>query len=160
MAAGLWRDVASPLGVVVQLSIRTLQVVWRATVVRCIATAADVRGFERAEIPDNRDVAATVTANRGQYVRRGQRLEYFTIAYNSLEGAASIVAGLLAGSVSLVGFGLDSMIEVASGAALLWRLHRDMNTSRREQAERTALRTVGACFVALALYNRRQVSNT
>ena len=111
-----------------------------------------VRGFERAEIPDNRDVAATSTANRGQYVRRGQRLEYFTIAYNSLEGAASIIAGLLAGSVSVLGFGLDSMIEVASGAALLWRLHHDMDTSRREQAERTALRTVGACFVALALY--------
>ena len=50
-------------------------------------------GFERAEIPDNRDVAATSMANRGQYVRRGQRLEYFTIAYNSLEGAASILPG-------------------------------------------------------------------
>ena len=95
-----------------------------------------VRGFERAEIPDNRDVTATSTANRGQYVRRGRRLEYFTIAYNSLEGAASIIAGLLTGSVSLVGFGLDSMIEVASGAALLWRLHHEMDTSRREQAER------------------------
>ena len=119
-----------------------------------------VRGVERSEISDNRDVAATSTANREQYVRRGQRLEYFTIAYNSLEGAASIVAGLLAGSVSLVGFGLDSMIEVASGAALLWRLHHDMDTSRREQAERTALRTVGACFVALALYIVYESSST
>src|SRR5690348_14064596 len=66
-------------------------------------------GFEDpsvAEIPDKRDGTVTRTANRGQYVRRGQRLEYFTIAYNSLEGAASIIAGLLAGSVSLVGFGL------------------------------------------------------
>lgn len=44
------------------------------------------------------------------------------------------------------------MIEVASGAALLWRLHYDMDSSRREQVERTALRTVGACFIALALY--------
>ena len=111
-----------------------------------------VRGVERSEIPDNRDVTATSTANRGKYVRRGQRLEYFTIAYNSLEGTASIIAGLLAGSVSLVGFGLDSMIEVASGAALLWRLHYDMDSSRREQVERTALRAVGACFIALALY--------
>src|SRR4029077_13397854 len=80
------------------------------------------RGFERAEIPDNRDVAATSAGKRGQCVRRGQRLEYLTIAYNSLEGAASIIAGLLAGSVSLVGFGLDSMIEVASFAALPWGL--------------------------------------
>ena len=110
--------------------------------------------------PDNRDVTATSTANRGQYVRRGRRLEYFTIAYNSLEGAASIIAGLLAGSVSLVGFGLDSMIEVASGAALLWRLHHDMDTSRREQAERTALRAVGACFIALALYIVYESSST
>jgi divalent metal cation (Fe/Co/Zn/Cd) transporter len=105
-------------------------------------------------------VAATSTANRGQYVRRGQRLEYFTIAYNSLEGAASIIAGLLAGSVSLVGFGFDSLIEVASGAALLWRLHHDMDTSRREQAERTALRAVGACFVVLALYIVYESSST
>jgi hypothetical protein len=57
--------------------------------------------------------AATLT--RPELVRRGQRLEYVTIAYNSLEGFISIVAGLIAGSVSLVGFGLDSAIEVASG---------------------------------------------
>jgi len=97
-------------------------------------------------------VAATSTANRGEYVRHGRQLEYFTIGYNSLEGVTSIVAGLIAGSVSLVGFGLDSVIEVASGLALLWRLHHDLDVSRREQVERIALRTVGACFVALALY--------
>ena len=60
-------------------------------------------------------------------IQRGRRLEYFTIAYNSLEGLVSIVAGLLAGSVSLVGFGLDSLIEVTSGATLRWRLHHDLN---------------------------------
>jgi divalent metal cation (Fe/Co/Zn/Cd) transporter len=86
------------------------------------------------------------------YVRRGERLEYFTIGYNTLEGVTSIVAGLIARSVSLVGFGLDSLIEVTSGAALLWRLHHDLDLSRREQVERAALRTVGACFIALALY--------
>ena len=95
---------------------------------------------------------ATGTANREVYVRRGERLEYFTIGYNTLEGVTSIVAGLIARSVSLVGFGLDSIIEVTSGAALLWRLHHDLDLSRREQVERTALRTVGACFIALALY--------
>ncbi|MFN7998400.1 MAG: cation transporter [Bryobacteraceae bacterium] len=97
-------------------------------------------------------MAPTGTGIRQAYVTRGQRLEYFTIAYNSLEGLVSIVAGLIAGSVSLVGFGLDSMIEVASGAALLWRLRRDVGAARREHAEQAALRTVGACFVALALY--------
>jgi divalent metal cation (Fe/Co/Zn/Cd) transporter len=85
-------------------------------------------------------------------VRRGQRLEYFTIAYNSLEGLASIVAGLIAGSASLVGFGLDSIIEVTSGAALLWRLHHDCNQPRREAVERTSLKVVGWCLIALAGY--------
>jgi divalent metal cation (Fe/Co/Zn/Cd) transporter len=90
--------------------------------------------------------------SRHDLVRQGQRLEYFTIAYNSIEGLVSIVAGLISGSVSLVGFGLDSLIEVTSGAALLWRLHDDLNRSRREHVERTTLRIVGWCFVALALY--------
>jgi divalent metal cation (Fe/Co/Zn/Cd) transporter len=79
-------------------------------------------------------------------------LEYSTFVYNSLEGVISIVAGLIAGSVSLVGFGLDSLIEVTSGAALVWRPHHDLNVARREQVERTALRTVRACFIALAMY--------
>ena len=70
----------------------------------------------------------------------------------ALEGLVSIVAGLIAGSVSLIGFGLDSLIEVTSGAALLWRLHHDLDHSRREQVERTTLRIVGGCFIALAAY--------
>ena len=97
-------------------------------------------------------MAAAGTQNRRDLVRRGQRLEYFTIAYNSLEGLISVVAGSIAGSVSLIGFGLDSLIEVTSGAALLWRFHHDPDPSRREQVERTTLRIVGGCFVALALY--------
>ena len=103
-------------------------------------------------LPDNGVVATTIPPNRTQLVRRGQRLEYFTIAYNSLEGLVSIVAGAIAGSVSLIGFGLDSIIEVTSGAALLWRLHHDLDHSRREQVERTTLRIVGGCFIALAAY--------
>ena len=68
------------------------------------------------------------------------------------EGLASIVAGVIAGSVSLVGFGLDSVIEVASAAALLWRLQHDWNEARRERTERITLKLVGWCFVALAGY--------
>jgi divalent metal cation (Fe/Co/Zn/Cd) transporter len=97
-------------------------------------------------------MATASIQNRRNLVRQGQRLEYFTIAYNSAEGLVSIVAGAIAGSVSLIGFGLDSLIEVASGAALLWRLHHDLNPSRREAVERTTLKLVGWCFVALALY--------
>ena len=63
-------------------------------------------------------MATTTTPSRQDLVRRGRRLEYFTIGYNSAEGLVSIIAGLIAGSVSLIGFGLDSAIEVASGAAL------------------------------------------
>src|SRR6516164_1064463 len=101
-----------------------------------------------------------VTLTRPELVRRGKRLEYFTIGYNSLEGVVSIVAGLIAGSVSLVGFGLDSAIEVASGATLLWRLHNDLNPSRREQVERTTLRIVGCCFLALAAYIAYECGST
>jgi divalent metal cation (Fe/Co/Zn/Cd) transporter len=97
----------------------------------------------------------TVTAatlDRTLLIRRGQRLEYFTIAYNSLEGLIGIAAGLAAGSVALIGFGIDSVIEVTSGVALLWRLHHDADHAGREQKERITLRLVGACFLALALY--------
>ena len=90
--------------------------------------------------------------NRQLLVQRGRKLEYFTIAWNSLEGVVSIVAGVLAGSISLIGFGIDSFIEVTSGAALLWRLHHDLNPSRREEIERRTLRIVGLCFIALAVY--------
>jgi divalent metal cation (Fe/Co/Zn/Cd) transporter len=91
-------------------------------------------------------------AGRAALVKRGRHLEYFTIAYNSLEGIIAIVAGLMAGSVALVGFGFDSVIEVTSGAALLWRLHMDVNEEKRERIEAITLRIVGGCFIVLALY--------
>ena len=58
---------------------------------------------------------------RASIVLRGRRLEYFTIGWNILEGLVAVVAGAIAGSISLVGFGIDSFIEVTSGAALWWR---------------------------------------
>lgn len=82
----------------------------------------------------------------------GQHLEYFTIFWNSLEALAALISGFIAGSVALVAFGLDSLIEVTSGAALLWRLHQDKNTLRRESAERLTLRIVGSCFLVLSAY--------
>lgn len=89
---------------------------------------------------------------RIELIRRGRYLEYFTIAYNSLEGLIAIGAGVLAGSIALVGFGFDSLIEVTSGAVLLWRLYADVNEARRERVEAISLRIVGACFVVLAVY--------
>jgi hypothetical protein len=83
-----------------------------------------------------------VACGRSEAVLIGRRLEYFTIVWNSLEGIMAVGLGLLAGSVALVGFGLDSAVEVTSGAALLWRLSRD-SASTRECAERITLRIVG-----------------
>ncbi len=66
-----------------------------------------------------------------------------------MEAIAAIVSGLLAGSIALVGFGLDSVIECFSGAVLLWRLRAG---EQGEVRERRALRLVGASFIALAMY--------
>ena len=90
--------------------------------------------------------------NREDIVQRGKRLEHFTIAWNSLEGLVALIAGAIAGSISLVGFGIDSFIEVTSGAALLWRMSVDADAERRERNEKLSLRIVGACFIALAAY--------
>lgn len=88
---------------------------------------------------------------RARVVRRGRWLEYLTVGWNSLEGFVAVAAGLAAGSVALVGFGFDSVIEVSSGLALVWRLHTDA-PGERERAERLALKLVGMSFLALAAY--------
>jgi divalent metal cation (Fe/Co/Zn/Cd) transporter len=85
-------------------------------------------------------------------VRRGLRLNYATALYNALEGIVAIGAGLLAGSVALVGFGVDSAIELTASGAAIWRLHADRNVAWRERSERVTLRVVGVLFLALALY--------
>jgi divalent metal cation (Fe/Co/Zn/Cd) transporter len=89
---------------------------------------------------------------RHAITQRGRKLEYFTIAWNSVEGIVAVVAGVVAGSISLVGFGVDSFIEVTSGAVLLWRMSIDADEQQRERAEQTTLRIVGACFLVLAAY--------
>ena len=95
---------------------------------------------------------AELVLTRQAMALRGRRLEYFTIAWNSLEGIVAVVAGVIAGSISLVGFGVDSFIEVISGTALLWRMSVDAKEHQRERIEQMALRVVGACFLALAAY--------
>lgn len=95
---------------------------------------------------------ADLEERRASILRRGRRLEYFTIAYNSLEGLISVMLGLMAGSIALVGFGIDSVIEVTSGAALLWRLHGDNDDKQSERKERITLQIVGVCFLILAVY--------
>jgi cation diffusion facilitator family transporter len=80
--------------------------------------------------------------------------EYFTVVWNVIEGIVAIAAGVVAGSIALVGFGLDSYIEVASGLVLIWRLrkHGFRDEDEEEAAERKAILFVGATFFLLAVY--------
>ena len=91
-------------------------------------------------------------STRASAIHRGLRLEYFTVAWNLLEAAVALVSGAVAGSIALIGFGLDSLIEVSSGGVLLWRLSADRDEERRETVERTALKLVGLSLILLAAY--------
>jgi divalent metal cation (Fe/Co/Zn/Cd) transporter len=93
-----------------------------------------------------------VSPNRAALVRHGRMLSRATLAYNVAEGIAAIITGVLAGSVALTGFGIDSAIEVVSSLAALWRLRADSDAAAREHAERRSARVIGASFLALALY--------
>ena len=87
--------------------------------------------------------------------QRAIRLEWFTVAWNVVEAVVAVGAGLAAGSAALIGFGVDSAIEVSSAAALLWRLKRagpDAEAEEQEGAENRALYFVAGTFVALAIY--------
>jgi divalent metal cation (Fe/Co/Zn/Cd) transporter len=85
---------------------------------------------------------------------RALALEYFTVGYNVLEAAASLIAGVLASSIALTGFGLDSIVESLSGCVLIWRLkkHGSASDAEEEKTERKAVRFVGATFWALGAY--------
>lgn len=85
---------------------------------------------------------------------RALSLSYFTVAYNILEGVVSVAAGLAAGSVALVGFGLDSFVESLSGSVMIWRWSRgnQLPPEEEEQIEARAIRLVGYTFFALAAY--------
>jgi divalent metal cation (Fe/Co/Zn/Cd) transporter len=89
---------------------------------------------------------------RARLVRRGRLLSYVTLGYNLLEGIASLLFGTVAGSIALVGFGIDSLLEVTSSLAALWRLRADLDVTRRAAVERASLRVIGACFLGLAIY--------
>jgi divalent metal cation (Fe/Co/Zn/Cd) transporter len=97
-------------------------------------------------------MAVSAVGNRSEIVRRGQRLTWATIAYNSLEAVVAIGSGIISGSVALVAFGFDSVIELSSSLAGLLRLSADASPVRREPAERFALRVIGICFLLLAVY--------
>jgi len=86
--------------------------------------------------------------------QKGLIAEYFTVGWNVIEGVIAIAAGVIAGSIALVGFGLDSYIEVASGSVLIWRLrkHGFSDEEGEAAAESKAILFVGITFFVLALY--------
>ncbi len=81
--------------------------------------------------------------------RAGRRIEFLSIAWTALESVVGIIAGVFAGSVALISFGIDSVIEVASSLVLVWRLS---DASATKDREAFAHRLVGGCFLALAIY--------
>lgn len=92
-------------------------------------------------------------ADRADRLRKGLRLEYFSLIWNVLETFVGMAAGIAAGSVALVGFALDSVVESSSAGVLIWRLRAEGSGERDvEEIERRAVRLVAAAFWALATY--------
>jgi len=95
------------------------------------------------------DMASVLGSDIASLTHAGRRLEYFTVGWNLTEAAVAIGAGLFAGSIALIGFGVDSLIESLSGGILLWRLCASDASERREQL---ALKLVGTSFLVLGGY--------
>jgi hypothetical protein len=74
-----------------------------------------------------------VVADRQHLLRRGLRLEYLTVGWNIAEGVIAVGAGVLAGSIALIGFGVDSFVETISGAVLIWRLSAEARGTLDEE---------------------------
>jgi divalent metal cation (Fe/Co/Zn/Cd) transporter len=98
--------------------------------------------------------AVRAAPNRAALIRRAFRLEYATVAWMVIEASVTIWAAFEAASVSLLAFGVDSLIELASAGVLLWRLTVELHRGQKfaEGAERTASRIAGGLLFALAAY--------
>jgi divalent metal cation (Fe/Co/Zn/Cd) transporter len=100
-------------------------------------------------VHDHASAAAAVSpTDRARLGRRAQLLAGASVSYNLVEGVIAIAAGLLAGSVALIGFGLDSAIEVSSGLIILWQFRHRLPESREQQA----LKLIALSFFGLAAY--------
>jgi divalent metal cation (Fe/Co/Zn/Cd) transporter len=86
--------------------------------------------------------------------KKALSLSYFTVGYNISEGVVSIAAGLLADSIALIGFGLDSFVESLSGSVMIWRLrkHGKISEEEEEKVEKKAVRFVAYTFFILGAY--------
>jgi divalent metal cation (Fe/Co/Zn/Cd) transporter len=97
---------------------------------------------------------APTAGRRAQLIRTAFRLEWFTVAWMVVEAAVALASGVIARSVSLIAFGVDSLIELVSACVLIWRLNLELRRGQSvaESAERTASRIGGALLFALAAY--------
>ena len=93
-----------------------------------------------------------IRLERQAAVQRARVLNVATIGWNTVEGAVAIAAGVAAGSVSLVGFGIDSGIEVSAAVILAWRLHQERKGGCMQAADARASKAIAASFAALAIY--------
>ena len=86
--------------------------------------------------------------------KKALSLSYFTVGYNIIEGIVSILAGVLAGSIALIGFGLDSFVESLSGSVMIWRFrkHEQMSEEEEERIEAKAVRLIAYTFFILGAY--------
>jgi divalent metal cation (Fe/Co/Zn/Cd) transporter len=89
-------------------------------------------------------------ATRHALVHHGLNLEYVTVGWNIVEGTVSVIAALAAGSIALLGFGMDSFVETLSGAILIWRLRAERGSRDSEEVERLDRRAHK--LVALSLF--------
>ena len=89
---------------------------------------------------------------RADAVARARRLNQISLAWNVAEGVVALIAGIAAGSVSLVGFGIDSGIEVSAALILFWRLRQERRSGCMLGYDRTAARLIALAFAALAVY--------
>lgn len=97
--------------------------------------------------------------HRAAVLREASKLEYFSLAWNVVETVVGMVAGLAAGSVALIGFALDSVVESSSASVLIWRIRAERHGKRTsDEAERRAVRLVAVAFFALAAYVGLQAS--
>ena len=99
--------------------------------------------------------AERVESDRARLLRSASRLEWLTVGWNAVEGIIAVAAALAAGSVALLGFGIDSFVETVSGVVILWRIGAERHATdetRIEQVEDLARRGVALSLWLLALY--------
>ena len=117
------------------------------------AACGDDHGHDRSGGPEPVAVGVRFApGERDAAVARARRLNQLSLGWNVAEGIVALVAGIAAGSVSLVGFGIDSGIEVSAALILAWRLHQERRSGCMIGYDRRAARLIAVAFVALAVY--------